>query len=150
MLSLTLEAVGDANVACETAMDMAYHTQSSRRPYGVGAETSGTGSLKGKTCPQPGVGQNSRSGVGQEIVPNLDVIHRGQVRTHNGNKRASVTSPQTKKSEWGCPFCASVTSPGTEKGEWNCTFPVISDPARAWTVLEAHMRHHDRHDKVLG
>ena len=68
----TLAAVDDANVECGTAMDMAYHNHPSRRPHVVGAETSGTGSvgLKGETYPQPGVGQNSRSGTGQEIVPN--------------------------------------------------------------------------------
>ena len=70
-----LEASGAASAARETAMDMAYHDQASRRPHVVGVETSGTGSgpwesqltLKGETYPQLGVGQNSRSGDRSEF-----------------------------------------------------------------------------------
>ena len=90
----TLAAVDDANVECGTAA-MACHTHPSRRLHVVEAATSGTGSvgLKGETYPHPELGQNSRSGAGQESVPNWDVRRRPEDCAQNGNKTPTSSPP---------------------------------------------------------
>ena len=131
-------AVDDANVECGAAA-MACHTHPSRRPHVVEAETSGTGSvgLKGETYSHPELGQNSRSGAGQESVPNWDVRRRPEDCAQNGNK-TPTSSPRENS---GGLIWPRTSSPRENSGGLMVKTKNSSPRENSGGLISRHVRH---------